>query len=70
MNTLEQIRAKEKYQRKQIVHRNKSIRQTPASGMAMGDNQLSSIKDVLEKDDKEIIAMVKQMKIFKKDLGL
>ncbi|TRY78269.1 hypothetical protein TCAL_10646 [Tigriopus californicus] len=74
-NSMEQIRSKEKYQLRQIeqerqnddfckrnYHRN--------SGRGLEDNQLSSVKDVLHRDSKDIDALVKILKNAKRDLDL
>lgn len=72
-NGLEQVRQKEKYQLRQISavkkmndYKNKNA--GLSSTEEMGENQLVSIKEVLEQDSRDIADMIKKINFAKKDM--
>ena len=71
-----QICAKERYRLKQIEESQKNskpmnLNKSGASGNdEMGDNQLNSIKEVLQQDSKTIADLVKKLSQAKRDLSL
>lgn len=66
---VDQLRAKEKYQRRQLAASVGSGRSRPAV-TEMGENQLTNVKEVLQKDSKQIAELVKKINSAKKDLGI
>jgi len=66
---VDQLRAKETYQRRQLSASVGSARARPAAA-EMGDNQLANVKEVLQKDSKQIAELVKKINSAKKDLGI
>lgn len=67
---MEQIRAKEKYQWRQITQTRQNMNQKAVSALGMGDNQLQSIKEVLQQDGKDISVLVRSLQEAKKDLAV
>lgn len=66
---VDQLRAKETYQRRQLSASVGSGRSRPAV-TEMGENQLTNVKEVLQKDSKQIAELVKKINSAKKDLGI
>ena len=69
-NGLGQIRAKEKYQHRQIEISSRNLKAKALATSQMGDNQLKSIKEVLQGDSKEIANLVNIVNSAKKDLAV
>ena len=70
-NGMEQVRQKEKYQLRQISAvraANMQKKKKNENTADMGENQLASIKEVLERDSKEIADMVKKVNYAKRDV--
>ena len=67
-NALEQIKAKERYQLRQIQHSQENIKVRTEATAVLAPNQASEMKDVLEKDGKDISDMMKQLNKMKKEL--
>ena len=68
---MEQIRAKERYQMRQIKQSqcNLDERQSTTSRQ-MGQNQISSMKEALRSDGDQIADLVKKLNAVKKDLAV
>jgi chromosome segregation ATPase len=66
---VKQLRAKETYQRRQLAAAAGSVRARPVVG-EMGENQMNSVKEILQKDSKQIAELVKSVNAAKKDLGM
>jgi hypothetical protein len=67
-NGMEQIRAKEKYQLRQIKQSQDNLNTRSVASAQMGQNQVDSMKDVLRQDGEKIGDMVKSLNSIKKDL--
>lgn len=67
-NGMEQVKQKEKYQLRQIAAVRTGTRKKAEMSEEMGENQLVSIKEVLENDSKEIADMVKKINLAKRDV--
>ena len=65
---MEQIRAKERYQMRQIKHSQENVKVKNEAIAKMGQNQIDSMKDVLKQDGQQIGSMVKKLNGFKNDL--
>ena len=65
---MEQIRAKERYQMRQIKHSQENVKVKNEAIAKMGQNQIDSMKDVLKQDGQQIGSMVKKLNAFKNDL--
>ena len=68
---MEQIKAKEKYQMRQIQHtqeNTKARHDDPNGGHQMGANQIESMRDVLRQDGEQISSIMKRLNNLKKDV--
>ena len=72
-NALEQIKSKERYQLGQIrasSSMSSGYRDNNRECGVMDENQIESVKEVLEKDGKEIEEMIKTINLAKRDLAV
>ena len=66
----EQIKAKERYQVRQIKHVDQMVKPIKNTNDQIGPNQIQSMRDVLKQDGEEISSMVKTLSTMKKDLAI
>ena len=65
---LEQIKAKERYQMRQINVKTKNEAMANYNKVNMGPNQVESMKDVLRQDGEQIATNTKRLQRLKKEL--
>ena len=65
---LEQIKAKERYQTRQINVKTKNEALSNYNKVNMGLNQVENMKDILTQDGEQIAAITKRLQSLKKDL--
>jgi nuclear pore complex protein Nup88 len=69
-NALEQIKAKERYQMKQIKHSQENIKTRSEVVNQLGQNQAESMKDVLRQDGEQIADVIKRLNGLKKEVAM
>jgi len=67
-NALEQIKAKERYQLRQIQHSQENIKVRNEVTATLAPNQAESMREVLQKDGQDIGEMMKKLNQMKKEL--
>ena len=67
-NALEQIKAKERYQSRQINVKTKNETMSNYNKVNMGPNQVENMKDILRQDGEQISIITKRLQSIKKDL--
>ena len=67
-NALEQIKAKERYQTRQINVKTKNETMSNYNKVNMGPNQVENMKDILRQDGEQISTITKRLQSIKKDL--
>jgi len=67
-NALEQIKAKERYQSRQINVKTKNETMSNYNKVNMGPNQVENMKDILRQDGEQISTITKRLQSLKKDL--
>ena len=66
----EQIKAKERYQVRQIKHVDQVVKPIKNTNEQIGPNQIESMRDVLKQDGEQISSIVKTLSTMKKDLAI